>query len=155
MTSYSTSSKLQKQILIIEDNPDQWVIIQAALQQSFPGVHPVWLTGVEQTLDYVSSCQAGKSETPVLIFLDWYLPERSQGLQVLRALKAKASPLLKVPVVVLSVSVDKEDINQTYSHGSSSFIIKPQTLEQWITCFQTMTHYWWNVVTLPESINRY
>jgi two-component system response regulator len=60
---------------------------------------------------------------PGLIFLDLNLPERT-GLDVLREIRTDPN-LAEIPVVILTVSQQEDDILQSYQYGSNVYIHKP------------------------------
>ena len=135
-------------ILVVEDNADQWFIIRWALEQRFPEVEAIWMTESEQAVQYLESCLSATQELPKLILLDLYLPYRENGWSLLRAIKTHHL-CREIPVIVLSQSGDAEDISESYSFRSNSYIVKPSGYEKWLECFTTLRQYWWNAVTLP------
>ncbi len=140
----------QAGILVIEDNPDHWFIIQQALKAFIPQLNTIWTTGSEGTFDYLDECLRVGKQIPKLILLDLYLPTRQEGKALLQKLKANAR-LRNTPVVVLSHSSQRDDIYEMYDLGSSSYMVKPLDFEQWLPLFQTLKIYWWDTTTLPLS----
>lgn len=137
-------------ILIIEDNRDQQVLIRYALQQSIAEVQPICVESADEAIAYLDACVEKQLDLPRLVLLDLYLPDVEQGWDLLRQLKEyPVQPGL--PVVVLSVSDAKEDVQRCYDLGANSYIIKPLEYEQWLAYFQTMRQYWWETVTLPRQ----
>lgn len=137
-------------ILIVEDNADQWLIIRAALSQCFPEVEPIWVNNPAQTLKYLETSSADENKLPRLILLDLYLPRREDSWGLLESIKTH-SLYRQVPVVVLSHSQDHKDIAKSYTYSIASYIVKPFTFHQWLTCFYTFRRYWWESVTLPVN----
>ena len=136
-------------IVVIEDNADQWVLIEWVLSQQFPEIKPVWFADPAQAILYLESSL--EDVLPRLILLDLYLPNHKVGWKTLELIKNH--PLLReVPVVVLSQSSDPEDIKESYMHQANSYMIKPNTYQEWLTTFTHFRHYWWNVVTLPTVL---
>lgn len=138
-------------MLVVEDNPDHWFLIKMALSQALPEVEPVWMTTGDQVVTYLNDCLPMGRELPKLVLLDLYLPKREDGWQVLQYLKDPSSPYKQVPVVVLSYSDDREDITDSYLHGSTSYVTKPLDAEAWLNYIQTLRTYWWETVTLPSD----
>lgn len=135
-------------ILIIEDNADHWLIIRSALSQCFPEVEPVWINNVTQAITYLETHAADETKLPRLILSDLYLPRREEGLALLEFVK-NHDFYRKPPVVMLSSSSEREDVEKAYSFSIASYIVKPNTYHQWLNCFYTFRRYWWDVVTLP------
>jgi CheY-like chemotaxis protein len=147
--SIKGSRKAQKTtILVVEDNADQWYIIQWALQQRFPEVEPIWFTNSAQTLMYLDSCSIDEASLPKLILLDLYLPNRQNGWRLLECIKTHYL-YREIPTVMLSRSADSEDIRESYMLRTNSYIVKPDGYEKWLDCFTAFRHYWWDAATLP------
>lgn len=138
-------------ILVVEDNADQWLIIRSALSQCFPEVEPIWVNTADQANIYLDGCSFDEVKLPRLILLDLYLPRREDSLGLL--VGVKAHPVYRqVPVIMLSESDEAEDIARSYAAGVASYIVKPTTYHQWLTCFYTFRRYWWESVKLPLSL---
>ncbi|GAB3883313.1 response regulator [Spirosoma agri] len=137
-------------LLIVEDNPDHWLIIRAALAQCFPEVEAIWVNHSAQALTYLNECVTTAGKLPRLILLDLYLPRREDGWALLETIKAHSS-FQQLPVIALSSSQLPEDIIGSYSLGVSSFLNKPATYHQWLDLFYTFRRYWWELVSLPHT----
>ncbi|GAB3894624.1 response regulator [Spirosoma agri] len=138
-------------ILIIEDNADQWLIIRSALSQCFPEVEPVWTNNATQALKYLEACSTDDAKLPRLILQDLYLPSREEGWGLLDSIKSHTL-YRQIPLVILSNSQDHSDVLKSYTFSIASYIIKPITYHQWLTCFYTFRRYWWESVMLPLHI---
>jgi len=51
----------------------------------------------------------------------------------------------------LSYSDNREDITESYFHGSTSYITKPLDVSEWKSYIDTLRIYWWETVTLPND----
>ena len=140
----------QGQLLVVEDNPDNWELIQAASQQTMPNVEVVWANSANQALAHLSNCVAAGQPLPKLMLLDLYLPDAEPSWQLLQTIKQAGSPYVWMPVVLISHSDHSADINDFYAFGGTSYIVKPTTYEQWVSYFETVRVYWWETVTLPK-----
>ncbi|WP_128548282.1 response regulator [Larkinella soli] len=147
--THSVNKNNSGQVLVIEDNPDHWVMMQNALVSLLPGVETIRTVSHETTEAFLNECMA-QGRYPHLIILDLYLPDREVGLSILRKIRQLASPGRKIPILVLSNSNHREDILQSYDLGANSYIIKPLNLQEWLPYFQAVTEYWWQSVTLPR-----
>ncbi|QJW89062.1 response regulator [Spirosoma taeanense] len=149
MNSSNRTNSSRGRMLVVEDNPDHWELIQAASREAMPTVDVIWATDAKQALAYLQSCLA--TQLPKLMLLDLYLPDAEQSWQLLKTLKQRESAYQRMPVVVFSYSDRREDITDFYSFGGTSYIIKPTNYEQWVTYLQTVWLYWWDTVTLPTT----
>jgi CheY-like chemotaxis protein len=137
-------------ILVVEDNPDQQVLIRYALQQSIAEVQPICVDRADEAISYLDACVAKQLDLPNLVLLDLYLPDAEQGWELLRQLKEYPAQQ-RLPVVVLSMSNAEEDVQRSYDLGANSYIAKPLDYEQWLTYFHAMRQYWWETATLPKQ----
>lgn len=146
-TSSTTHRKLPKvSILVIEDNADQWFLIQWALRERFPEAEAVWLSDAAQVTTYLKACE---QNLPRLILLDLYLPHRHHGWSLLESIKTH-HVYREIPVVILSHSTDTEDIRESYALRGNSYMVKPIGDENWLDCISSFRQYWWDSVTLPN-----
>ena len=149
-TSSSTHNRSSKAtILVVEDNTDQWILIRWALQQRFPEVEAIWLSDATQVVAYLETCTQHRDELPRLVLLDLYLPRRQHGWNLLQLLKTHYA-YREIPVIVLSHSVNAEDISESYALRGNSYIVKPTNRENWLDCISSLRQYWWDAVTLPK-----
>jgi CheY-like chemotaxis protein len=77
---------------------------------------------------------------PDLILLDWYLPKRS-GREVLDEIKNDPE-LRRVPMVVLTVSDQQEDITAAYNGHASCFVTKPVNPDQFARTMKLIEVLW-------------
>lgn len=137
-------------LLVVEDNPDHWFLIESVLKQQLPEVEVIWMPDASKTMTYLNDCKAQLHILPKVILLDLYLPSSQEGLNLLQAIKSKNSSFHHIPTIVLSHSSDATDISRCYETGSSSYIIKPTLIQQWVDYFKEFRRYWWNIVSLPD-----
>ncbi|MGF7214769.1 DNA-binding response OmpR family regulator [Spirosoma lacussanchae] len=135
-------------LIIIEDNPDERVIIRRAAEQTLEDISLIWANTADDALRYLDQCDGQVRLLPKLVLLDLYLPDAEQGWQFLTQLKDR-SWKRSLPIVVLSRSSSPADVIQAYDLGANSYIIKPGSLEAWHDYFSSLRLYWWETVTLP------
>ncbi len=83
---------------------------------------------------------------PSFILTDLKMSE-GDGFAILSYLKEHPEILI-VPVVMLSGSDDPDDVRQAYLLGASSFIVKPQGLDELEGIVQKL-HYYWSECEIP------
>lgn len=131
-------------ILLVEDNPNDEELTVRALKKANV-LNPVVVArdGVE-ALDYLFARGAYTGRTPAvppqLILLDLKLP-KLDGLEVLRALRADERTRL-VPVVILTSSVEDQDLVRGYSSGANSYVRKPVDFVQFLEAVRQLGLYW-------------
>ncbi|AUD04670.1 response regulator [Spirosoma pollinicola] len=139
----------QASLLLIEDNPDQSLLLQKLLQATLPEIRLTQVASADQAIALLGEWQGQEWELPKLILLDLYLPDRPAGWQVLRAIKAMAEPINQIPVVMLSSSSINQDICMAYQLGASAYLVKPLDQSDWLQLVQQIRTYWWETARLP------
>jgi CheY-like chemotaxis protein len=101
----------------------------------------------EEALAYVARWDAGETP-PLFILLDLKLPKIS-GLDVLRQLK-QHSKYSSIPVVVLTTSVEDQDIEEAYRLGCNSYIVKPVEFDKFMEVASQVEIYWCAINKTPR-----
>jgi len=136
------------QILLIEDNPaDARLVVEVLKDSKIKNKIHVIEDGVT-AMDYLHrDGEYEDSSRPDIILLDLNLPKKD-GREVLKEIKE--DPKLKcIPVVILTTSSTREDINQTYSNHANCFITKPVDFDQFLKVVQSIEDFWLTGVKLP------
>lgn len=112
-------------ILLVEDDRDEVNVVLRALSRAGMDV-PVAVAndGLEalEVLGLESAVGRGAPPTPRVVFLDLKMP-RVDGWEVLRRMRQNPATA-DVPVVVISSSDRREDIQRCYTLGANSFVLK-------------------------------
>jgi two-component system response regulator len=152
-----------KWILLVEDNAyDEALTLRAFRKSGLDSYVVVARDGVEalnrifgaDPLADVDAQVAAPSRPgtalPTLVLLDLQLP-RIDGFEVLRRLRARATTRL-VPVVILSSSLEREDLATSYTLGANSYIRKPVDFSEFIVTATQLGVYWLglNQACLPQ-----
>jgi two-component system response regulator len=103
--------------------------------------------GVEATDFLRKRGKYAKMPRPDLIILDLNLP-RKDGREVLAEIKAD-DDLKRIPVVVLTISKDEEDILKSYNLHANCYISKPLDLDQFMKVVKSVEDFWLTIVKLP------
>ena len=132
----------QKPILLVEDNPDDEALTLRAFTKNRIS-NPVIVAhdGVE-ALRYLHGTteHPAAGATPALVLLDLKLP-RIDGLEVLRQVRADPRTRL-LPVVILTTSKERQDIEEGYNLGANSYIRKPVDFDKFIQAVGQLGLYW-------------
>lgn len=139
-------------ILMLEDDSEDRYITQTFFSERGYKIGLEFLTYPDQVIPYLADCEAKHKRLPSLILLDKNVP-RGDGLEVLQQLKAH--PAFKaIPVIVISGTGYKEDIDDCYKYGASSFIVKPDTDALTAKKIETFVSYWFEVTDIPNWTKR-
>ena len=133
-------------ILLVEDNPLDVDLTLRAFQRCKLANPILVARDGEEALEWVPRWVAGNS-LPVLILLDLNMP-RIDGLTVLRTLKAHTS-LRRIPIAVLTTSLEERDIQSAYDAGANSYIAKPVDFDRFIDMARQIELYWCVINKLP------
>jgi two-component system response regulator len=133
-----------KLILLVEDNPDDELLLLRALKKNHI-MNPVVVArdGVE-ALDYLFSTGAYEGnktpEMPQLMLLDLKLPKIG-GHEVLKRMRADQRTKY-IPVVVLTSSIEEQDIISSYDLGANGFVRKPVDFNEFVEVANRLGVYW-------------
>ena len=132
-------------VLLAEDDPGDVVMITDAFEQAAASVQLHVVSDGEQAIDY--ACGNGPAAPrPALILLDLNMPRRN-GFEVLAALKADAG-FLSIPIVVLTTSSTKEDVERCYALHANAFITKPVDFAGLAEAIRQLTASFLGLITL-------
>lgn len=134
----------ERNILLVEDNPDDEALALRALRRSNITNSIVVVRDGVEALDYLfgTGRYAGRDLNlkPTVILLDLKLP-RINGIEVLRRLRSDERTSL-LPVVVLTTSREEQDLLSSYSFGCNSYIRKPVDFIQFAEAVRQLGMYW-------------
>ena len=144
--------KIPITILICDDDEDDRMLTQQALEDAHISNDLRFVQDGEQLLDYLYqrgdySGETGAAPRPGLILLDLNMP-KMDGRDALKVMKGDLT-LLDIPVVVLSTSRLDEDVIKSYKLGVNSFITKPVTFSGLVEAMNVLGRYWLEIVELP------
>lgn len=128
----------------MEDNPKDEELTLRALRKSGL-LNPIVVAhdGVE-ALDYLFSrggyANRAPSGLPQLVLLDLKLP-KLDGLEVLKGIRSADITKL-LPVVILTSSVEEQDLIRGYSLGANSYVRKPVDFGQFAEAVRRLGLYW-------------
>jgi len=117
-------------ILLVEDTEEHALLIKRALEDGMLKPRLFWVHDGEEALDFLYNRADYADEKeyprPDLILLDLRLPGIS-GIEVLEQIK-KEEKLKDIPVTVLTVSDEDEDILRCYQAGARGHVLKSAAL---------------------------
>jgi two-component system, response regulator len=128
---------MPRNILLVEDNPDDAELTLRAFAKNNIANSVVHVADGEEALDYLLSPD---NPLPTLVLLDLKLPKVS-GLDVLKRMRADARTK-RTPVVVLTSSNEERDLVASYDLGANSFVRKPVDFAQFLDAAKQLGLYW-------------
>jgi CheY-like chemotaxis protein len=142
-------------ILLAEDDPNDALLVRMAFQRTRSGVPLMVVPNGLEAVNYLKGegVYADRTRYPMpdIILLDLKMPLMS-GFEVLGWLKGQ--PLLKrLPVIVLTSSVQDEDARRAYEAGANSYLVKPTDFNELVETMQHLGDFWFEGSKLPETGN--
>ncbi len=136
-------------ILIVEDNPADIRLTKVAIQKSEIGCQLDVVTDGVEAMNFLKKLgKYSKVDLPDLILLDLNLPKKN-GLEVLKEIK-EDEDLKRIPVVILTISSNEEDLIKAYNLHANSYINKPLDVREFYTIVEFICLYWFKVVKLAK-----
>jgi CheY-like chemotaxis protein len=135
------ASEIQKSVLMADDDEEDCFLATEAFAESGTKAAFSCVEDGLKLMDYLSGrSRSGQGELPDLILLDLNMP-RKDGREALREIKSNPS-LQSIPVVILTTSSEKRDIEFSKKAGADSFITKPGTFSEWIEIMRSLATQW-------------
>lgn len=138
------------EILLVEDNPGDVRLAREALKGTSETSRLNVVRDGEEGLAFLR--REGKyaaAPAPDVVLLDLNLPKKS-GRQVLADMKGDPK-LRKIPVVVLTSSSARQDVQSSYELHANCFVSKPHDLEQYLSTVRSIHDFWLSVAVLPSA----
>ncbi len=137
-------------ILLVEDNEGDVRLAREALKDGKIHNNLYVVEDGEDALEFLYKRGAyADAPRPDLILLDLNLPRKS-GREVLAEVKSDPD-LKRIPVVILTVSKDEEDILRAYNLHANCYVTKPLDFEQFVKIAKTIEEFWLSIVRLPPK----
>ncbi len=149
----SQSQSPGKVVLLIEDSEDDIFFMQRAWKQANVMFPLQVVRDGQQAQDYLSG--SGKYSDrkahpmPCLVLLDWKLPY-VMGAEVLRWIRDRPATRT-LPVLVLSSSVQKSDIDSAYRIGANAYLEKPSNQRNLAALIELIKPFWLGAIQRPPD----
>lgn len=132
------------EIIIVEDDSNDYEITTRILKRRGMATHLVWLKDGEEALGYLETVKQsitvdGKRH-PRIVILDIKLP-KILGFEVLKMIKE--DPMLQyIPVIIFSSSNQERDLMTAFRLHANSYIVKPVEYDAYAHCIDEIVTYW-------------
>lgn len=136
-------------IVMIEDDEGHARLIEKNIRRAGILNDIRHFTDGHSALDFLYNSPQGPAlNGPALVLLDLNLPDMS-GTDILARIKDDASPLKRTPVVVLTTTDDKVEIQRCYDLGCNVYITKPVNYENFAQAIRQLGLFL-SVIQVPE-----
>jgi len=137
-------------ILLVEDNEGDIVLTKEAFEDSKLANKIEVVKNGKEALDFLFQREGFEDATkPDLVLLDINMPVKN-GHEVLYEIKSNDS-LKHIPVIILTTSSAKQDIDKAYDNHANCYIKKPLNMDEFIEAVLGIENFWFNLVSLPTS----
>ena len=137
-------------IVMIEDDEGHARLIEKNIRRAGILNDIRHFTDGTTALDFLFNAAEGPAKSgPAMILLDLNLPDMS-GTDILARIKAEGSPLKRTPVVVLTTTDDKVEIQRCYDLGCNVYITKPVNYESFAQAIRQLGLFL-SVIQVPEA----
>jgi CheY-like chemotaxis protein len=135
-------------ILLVEDNEGDILLTQDALEEAKIITKLSVVKDGKKAIDFLTNQGEYLNEAmPDLILLDVNLPKKN-GHEVLGYIK-KDEILRRIPVIMLTTSSFKKDVNLAYENYANCYITKPIDGKEFVNVVTTIENFWISIVKLP------
>ncbi len=135
-----------KYVLLVEDNPDDVALTQSAFKKCRIPYRLTVVWDGQEALDFLLGqgkyAARDTSDLPAVIILDLKLPQVS-GPEVLRQIRLNTSTC-RLPIVVLSSSVNMREIDECERMGINRYFRKPVSFEEFTKIIEEIRTFWLN-----------
>lgn len=136
-------------ILHVEDNPGDVRLVQEAFKTIDTETVLHTVTDGEEAIEFFrKQATQGESLWPDLTLLDLNLP-RASGMEVLETIRGE-EPFWHVPVIILSSSTAREDIERSYDEYANAYLAKPTDSAEYMELANAIEQFWLETAQLPS-----
>jgi DNA-binding response OmpR family regulator len=136
-------------IVMIEDDEGHARLIEKNIRRAGISNDIKHFTDGTSALAYLYDAPDGPARNgPALVLLDLNLPDMS-GTDILVRIKADGNPLKRTPVIVLTTTDDKVEIQRCYDLGANVYITKPVDYENFAIAIRQLGLFL-SVIQVPD-----
>jgi CheY-like chemotaxis protein len=129
-----------KNLLLIEDNEADVLLTKEVFEEIDNTIIIDIARDGAEAIDYLSDVQHAKRKLPQLILLDINLPKKN-GFEVLKYIKS-IEKLSQIPVVMMTTSSSKYDIEKSIELGADGFFTKCSDLNEFEDMLRDFSTHW-------------
>lgn len=139
--------------MLVEDDSVDAQLIKTAFARTPGEIKLIRLKDGDDAVAYLSGEDPFQDRSqyplPTTMILDLKLPKRS-GLEVLQWLRTQSSSIRRFPVLMLTSSKHKKDIDQAFEYGVNAYSVKPEKINDLIAMLGEFKTFWLSRLEFPE-----
>ncbi len=142
--------------MLVEDDPNDVLMLEMEFRRLPSHIQMVAVSDGKEAMQYLRG-EAKYSDpslypAPDVILLDLKMP-RINGFEFLEWLRSQAPAHYRfIPVVVMSSSALRQDVDRAYELGANSYLVKPVEWKLFQERIQALGIYWAQHVEKPEPL---
>lgn len=142
---------ITKKILMVEDNEGDVELMKIAFSKSEHCQYDITIAhDGQEGVDYLKSIGDPSSDNwPDMILLDINMP-RMNGIEFLNVIKENDA-LKSIPIIMLTSSESPSDVMEAYNKHVNSYLIKGNSMDQFIKIAASVEEFWFNHAKLPKQ----
>ena len=138
-------------VLLVEDHENDVLLLKHAFSKLASHIPLLVFKDGQAAWDYLVGTHSTRGDRrPVLVLLDLKLPKKS-GHEILSALRGTPE-LRKVPVIVMTSSKERSDIDRAYASGADFYLVKPVDSARLLEMAEAIHAHWVAVCSDPDHV---
>ena len=134
-------------LLLVEDNDDHASLIIGIINSTGDMHQIARVSNGEEALSYLDSASGSKDKWPDVVMLDMKMPFLN-GIETLTEIRRRER-LNDLPVVMVSTSDSRQEIQSAFQSGANSYIVKPLQFDELKIKIRDFVHYWSEISETP------
>jgi CheY-like chemotaxis protein len=135
------------EVLVVDDSESDIRIVEETFKRGKLHINIHSVRDGIRAMEYLEMSKSRDKIYPDLILLDLNMP-RKDGREFLEEIKSNED-FKKIPVIIVTISKEQEDILKSYSLHANAYVVKPIELNQFITTIRSIEDFWFTIVKLP------
>lgn len=141
------------EILVVEDDADDLQLTLRAFRKHHLADRVAVVRDGAEAIQYLFGTGRYESRSgepkPRVVLLDLKLP-RLSGIEVLQRMRTDERTK-HIPVVVLTSSSERRDLDECYRSGTNSYVVKPVESSEFEAAVARLSAYWLELNRVPSS----
>jgi CheY-like chemotaxis protein len=140
-------------VILVEDDPNDVLLIRRAFERTAGEMALVHLSDGEAAIQYLAGEAPYDNRvsppSPTIMLLDLKLPRRS-GFEVLSWARSQSTATRRVPILILTSSSQKADVDRAFDLGATAYLRKPSHSKSLSELVADLKSFWIKWGEIPE-----
>lgn len=140
-------------VVLVEDDPNDVLLIRRAFERVGGDMTLIHLSDGDAAIQYLAGEEPYQdrltSPVPTIMLLDIKLPRRS-GFEVLNWARSQPTSAKRIPILMLTSSGQKADIDRAYDLGATAYLRKPSRSKLLSELVADLKNFWIKWGEIPE-----